>query len=128
MPARFREILNAKASTQIVITFLEGCLLAYPMDKWQEVLRRTETLATSQPDVRTFLRIFHSRASECQVDRQGRILIPENLRERAGLEKEVFIVGVGQKFEIWSRLRWDQDVEPAEERVVEIARVADIRF
>ncbi|MDP6482750.1 MAG: division/cell wall cluster transcriptional repressor MraZ, partial [Nitrospinota bacterium] len=67
-------------------------------------------------------------AADCQVDGQGRILIPEHLRTGAGLEKEVYMSGIGPKFEIWSRERWDQEVQPSQDRMVEIAENSGIGF
>ncbi len=128
VPARFRETLNAKASTQLVITFFEECLVAYPTDEWQEVVRKARELPTGQRDVRNFLRMFYANAADCQLDRQGRVLIPEHLRGGAGLEKEVLIVGLGPKFEIWGRALWEQNVESAKDRMVEIAESAGIGF
>ena len=128
VPARFRETLNAKTTNHLVITLFDGCLVAYPMDEWREVERKARELPTSQQDVRIFIRMFYANAADCQVDRQGRILIPENLRTGAGLDKEVFMVGVGPRFEIWSRERWERDVEPAQDRMVEIAESAGIGF
>lgn len=128
VPAKFRESLSVRGSNQLVITLWSRCLVAYPMDEWQEVERRARELDTSQEDVRNFLRIFYANAADCQVDGQGRILIPEHLRTDAGLEKEVLMSGIGVKFEIWSRDRWEQEVQPAQDRMVEIAAAAGIGF
>lgn len=128
VPARFREILKAKASTQLIITLFDGCLVAYPFDEWQEVERKARELSTSRRDVRIFLRMFYANAADCPMDRQGRILLPENIRKAAGLEKEVFMVGVGPKFEIWSRERWERSVETPSDKLVEIAEAAGIGF
>lgn len=128
VPARFREVLSAKASSQLVITLFDGCLAAYPFDEWQEVERKARELPTNQRDVRDILRLFYADAADCAMDRQGRILIPENLRRAAGLEKEVFMVGVGPKIEIWSRERWEQNVEAARDRMEQVSEAAGFRF
>lgn len=126
VPAKFRDSLSSRGTNQIVITLFGRCLVAYPLDEWQEVERKVSELDTSQEDVRNFLRMFYANAADCQVDGQGRVLIPEHLRIGAGLEKEVYMSGIGRKFEIWSRERWDQEVEPAQDRMVEIAATAGI--
>jgi MraZ protein len=128
VPAKFRESLSIRGSNQLVITLWGRCLVAYPMDEWQEVERRARELDTSQEDVRNFLRIFYANAADCQVDGQGRILIPEHLRTDAGLEKEVLMSGIGVKFEIWNRDRWEQEVQPTQDRMVEVAASAGIVF
>ena len=128
VPAKFRESLSIRGSNQLVITLWGRCLVAYPMDEWQEVERRARDLDTSQEDVRNFLRIFYANAADCQVDGQGRILIPEHLRTDAGLEKEVLMSGIGVKFEIWNRDRWEQEVQPTQNRMVEVAAEAGIVF
>ncbi|MFQ5693641.1 MAG: division/cell wall cluster transcriptional repressor MraZ, partial [Nitrospinota bacterium] len=104
----------------------DGCLVTYPFDEWQEVERKVRELPTGQRDVRTFIRLFYANAADCSVDRQGRILIPENLRKGAGLEKEVVMVGAGPKFEIWSRERWDRLADAAQDRLVDIAEASGI--
>ena len=128
VPAKFRESLSIRGSNQLVITLWGRCLVAYPMDEWQEVERRARELDTSQEDVRNFLRKFYANAADCQVDGQGRILIPEHLRTDAGLEKEVLMSGIGVKFEIWNRDRWEQEVQPTQDRMVEVAASAGIVF
>ena len=129
VPAKFRESLSVRGSNQLVITlWRRRCLVAYPMDEWQEVERQARKLDISQEDNLNYLRIFYANATDCQVDGQGRILIPEHLRTDAGLEKEVLMSGMGVMFEIWSRDRWEQEVLPAQDRMVEIAAAAGIGF
>ncbi len=128
VPSKFRDGLTSRGTNQIVITLFGRCLVAYPMDEWQEVERKARELDTSREDVRNFLRMFYANAADCQVDGQGRVLIPEHLRTGAGLEKEVYMSGIGPKFEIWSRERWDQEVQPSQDRMVEIAENSGIGF
>ena len=90
--------------------------------------RKARELDTSREDVRNFLRMFYANAADCQVDGQGRVLIPEHLRTGAGLEKEVYMSGFGPKFELWSRERWEQEVQPSQDRMVEIAENSGIGF
>ena len=85
VPSKFRDGLTSRGTNQIVITLFGRCLVAYPMDEWQEVERKARELDTSREDVRNFLRMFYANAADCQVDGQGRVLIPEHLRTGAGL-------------------------------------------
>src|SRR3990172_6766509 len=89
IPARFREVLNERYDSRLVVTTYDGCLIVYP---YQE---------------RVFLRFFYSSASDCPIDKLGRILIQQPLREYARLEKDVILVGAFKQFEIWSKAVWN---------------------
>ncbi|HWQ89781.1 MAG TPA: division/cell wall cluster transcriptional repressor MraZ [Desulfitobacteriaceae bacterium] len=103
MPAKFREALGVRF---IATKGLDHCLFIYPMTEWTELEQKLRTLPFTQPDVRAFVRFFFSGANECEVDKQGRILLPANLREYAQLEKEIILVGVSSRVEIWSQALW----------------------
>ncbi|MGI9951154.1 division/cell wall cluster transcriptional repressor MraZ [Moorellaceae bacterium AZ2] len=105
MPARFREELGERF---IVTRGLDNCLFVYPLKGWEEMEQKLKSLPFTRADVRAFVRFFFSGATECELDRQGRILVPGNLREYARLEKEVVIAGVSSRVEIWSRELWEQ--------------------
>ncbi|HBT47529.1 MAG TPA: cell division/cell wall cluster transcriptional repressor MraZ [Peptococcaceae bacterium] len=105
MPARFREELGERF---IVTRGLDNCLFVYPLSGWQEMEQKLKALPFTRADVRAFVRFFFSGATECELDRQGRILVPANLREYARLEKDVVIAGVSSRVEIWSRELWDE--------------------
>jgi len=106
MPSRFREELGDK----FIITkgFDDECLYAYSMDEWENIIAKLKTLPTADKDVRAFIRFFAAGAAECEADKQGRILIPQSLREHAGLVKDVFITGAITKVEIWDKDKWKQ--------------------
>ncbi|MDF2538809.1 MAG: mraZ [Herbinix sp.] len=105
IPSKFREDLG----DEFVITQgLDGCLFAYPNIEWQEFVKKLQTLPGTK-EARTLQRIFMSNAAACEVDKQGRILIPAKLRENAALDKDIVFVGVLNKVEIWSKERWDQN-------------------
>lgn len=112
MPARFREELGEKV---VVNRGLDGCLYVYTMDQWQNVYEKLKTLPSTNKDARMYQRMMLSKAAECELDSQGRILIPAGLVKLAGLEKECMIIGVASHIEIWARERWDQveEVEAA---------------
>ena len=108
IPSRFREALARRRQKVLVLTDFDSCVAAYPLDEWRRLEDRIRKQSTLQKDVRAFLRLFYSGATEMPVDPQGRLLIPPQLRERAGLTREVMIIGVLNKIEIWSKARWDE--------------------
>jgi MraZ protein len=107
IPSKFREDLGE----EFVITLgLDGCLFAYPNSEWQTFIEKLKTLPGTK-EARQLQRYFMAGAAECQVDKQGRILIPIRLRESANLEKDIVFVGVLNKIEIWDKERWDKNNE-----------------
>lgn len=103
VPAKFRETLG----DEFVVTLgLDGCLFVYPDEEWKNFVSELKNLPGSK-EARQLQRYFMAGAASCEVDKQGRILIPSKLREQAGLEKEVVFVGVLSKIEIWSKKRWE---------------------
>lgn len=104
IPVKFREAL---AEGMFVIRGLDGCLFVYPPASWQELAEKVAALPLAQENARYFSRLVYS-GSECKLDRQGRILLPAPLRQHAGIENEVVIVGVNSRLEIWSKARWQE--------------------
>ncbi|MFY9176449.1 MAG: division/cell wall cluster transcriptional repressor MraZ [Clostridiales bacterium] len=104
MPSKFRDGLGDKF---VVTKGLDHCLFVYPQNEWQELERKLRTLPLTSKDARAFTRFFFAGATECELDKQGRILIPANLREYAELTKELVIIGVASRVEIWSKEKWD---------------------
>mgnify|MGYP000902033923 FL=1 len=124
MPAKFREGLGEKF---VLTKGLDHCLFAYPNEEWGILEKKLRSLPLTSKDARAFIRFFFAGACECELDKQGRILIPANLREYAGLEKDVVIIGVSTRVEIWSKDRWDEynsasnlDHEAIVERMAEL--------
>lgn len=108
IPSLFREALARRRQKVLILTHFDSCVAAYPLDEWRQLEERIRKQSTLQKDIRAFLRLFYSGAMETAVDGQGRILIPPPLREKAGLAREVMIVGVLNKIEIWSKARWEE--------------------
>ena len=104
MPSKFREALG---STFIMTKGLDNCLFVYPQEEWQILENKLRALPLTNRDARAFVRFFFAGASECILDKQGRVLIPANLREHAKLEKEAVIIGVASRIEIWSKEEWN---------------------
>ncbi len=103
MPAKIREDIGEKF---IVTKGLDGCLFGFSQNEWTNFEEKLKTLPLTNKNARDFVRFFLSGAIECEIDKQGRFLIAGNLREFAGLEKEVVIIGVLNKIEIWSKEKW----------------------
>lgn len=103
VPAKYREELGEKF---VVTLGLDGCLFVYPDEEWQNFVRELKNLPGSK-EARQLQRYFLAGAASCEVDKQGRILIPAKLREHAGLTKDIVFVGVLSKIEIWSKERWE---------------------
>jgi len=108
LPAKYREILNLNYDNRLILTNFDHCLLAYPHEEWLKVEEKVKDLPLIKEDSRAFKRFFISGVSECNVDRQGRILIPPILRNYAKLERVVVFVGQITYFEIWNKDRWDE--------------------
>lgn len=105
VPAKYRELLGES----FVITLgLDGCLFVLPQDVWDEMEKKLMSLPMSSTNGRKVSRMFLSNALDCEFDKQGRILLPQNLRTYAGLQKDVVLVGVGNRAEIWDKDRWEQ--------------------
>lgn len=105
IPAKFREELG----DEFVLTLgLDGCLFVYPNDEWLNFVNELKGLPGSK-EARQLQRYFMAGAASCEVDKQGRFLIPQKLREHAGLDKELVLVGVLNKIEIWSKERWESN-------------------
>ncbi len=105
MPAKLREEIGDKF---IITKGLDGCLFAYSQIEWTNFEEKLKTLPLAQKNARNFVRFFLSGAVECEIDKQGRFLIPANLREHASLDKEIAIIGVGTRIEIWDKKTWKE--------------------
>lgn len=105
IPSKFRESLGEEF---VVTQGLDGCLFVYPNDEWNHLCEGLKNLPGTK-EARQLQRYFLAGAATLEVDKQGRILIPNNLREPAALEKDVILVGVLTKVEIWSKERWESN-------------------
>lgn len=118
VPHKFR---NALGERFIATKGLDTCLFVYPVGEWQQLEEKLKSLPITSADARAFVRFFFSRATECELDKQGRILLPANLREYAKLEKEVVLLGVSNRVEIWSKDEWESYSDRPENNFEEIA-------
>ncbi|SFG61616.1 MraZ protein [Lachnospiraceae bacterium C7] len=106
VPAKFREQLGASF---VVTKGLDGCLFVYSMEEWKNIEEKFRQVPLTTKNARKFTRFFFASAAQCDVDKQGRILIPASLREYADLQKEVVSVGVLTRVEIWNKDKWQED-------------------
>ncbi|MFW5875208.1 MAG: division/cell wall cluster transcriptional repressor MraZ [Myxococcota bacterium] len=131
LPSRFREVLAANGETRLVVTTgLEACLVAYPMGEWLSFEERLSALPQFDPSVAMLRRIYVSGAIECDVDKVGRVLIPQNLREHAHLQREALWAGMGRHIELWAKERFEamrtHALEDEDKRVEMARRLAEL--
>ncbi|ASB52981.1 Transcriptional regulator MraZ [Bacillus velezensis] len=118
VPAKFREGLGE----QFVLTRgLDQCLFGYPMNEWKLIEEKLKALPLTKKDARAFTRFFFSGATECELDKQGRVNIASSLLNYAKLEKECVVIGVSNRIELWSKVIWEQYTEEQEDSFAEIA-------
>lgn len=123
IPARYRGALQDEADGLVIVTIdtEERCLLMYPYPEWEEIEQKLEELPSFDPVARRVQRLLMGHATELELDRSGRILLPGLLREYAGLGQSVMLVGQGNKFEMWGESQWQMareawlDEEPGED-------------
>jgi len=118
IPAKFREELGEGA---VLTRGLDNCLFLFPSEEWSALETKLKTLPLTKGGARQFVRFLFSGATECELDKQGRINLPLNLREFATIEKDAVVIGVSNRVEIWSKEKWDSYVECAEEAFEDIA-------
>lgn len=107
IPTRYRERLQARSDGQLVVTVdRDHCLLLYPLPEWEEIEKKLVKLPSFNPQARRLQRLLVGHATELEMDGQGRVLLPQPLREFAGLNKAAVMIGQGNKFEIWDEETW----------------------
>lgn len=108
IPAQYRQAIMDEANGEVIITIdpEERCLLLYPLPQWQVIEATLEELPTFQPATRRIQRLLIGHATDLELDRNGRVLLPPLLREYAGLDKTIMLVGQGKRFEIWGESQW----------------------
>lgn len=118
MPIKFREELGNKF---IITRGLDSCLFGYSLQEWKKIESKIKSLPVTKKSARAFQRFFFSGASEVEIDKQGRINIPQALIEHAYLEKECVINGVSNRIEIWDKEKWNIQLEESKETFEEVA-------
>ncbi|MBQ3508896.1 MAG: division/cell wall cluster transcriptional repressor MraZ [Peptococcaceae bacterium] len=125
IPAKLREALG---ETFMITKGLDGCLSVYPMDQWAEFEAKLQALPMNQPSARAFARFFFSGATEGELDKQGRVMLPPNMREHAKLTKDVVIAGAGNRLEIWDKTVRDEYLAETESPEEMAAKMSDMGF
>lgn len=118
VPAKFREGLG---ESFVLTRGLDKCLFVYSMEEWEILENKLKNLPLTKKDARSFTRFFFSGAVECEVDKQGRINIPQTLRSYSVLSKECVVIGVANRIEVWSKEIWEDYITESENSFVEIA-------
>ena len=108
VPSKFRDLLGEHF---VVTKGLDGCLWVFPSDEWDLFYEKLRSLPVARKDARNFVRHFMADALDAEIDKQGRILLPQNLRDCANLEKDVVLIGTGPRIEIWDKKAWDESFE-----------------
>ncbi len=108
VPAKYREELGGSC---VLTRGIDKCLYIYPISRWEVFTDKLSKLPTSDSSARAFIRHFYANAVECDIDKQGRITIPQELRIYAKMEKELITVGLLDKIEIWSKEQWNSEEE-----------------
>jgi len=114
IPAKFREVLSTSYDPRLIVTNFDQCLWAYPVAEWLELERKVGALPQFLDEVKALQRVFVSAATECPIDKHGRILLPPSLKAYAGLDKDVVVVGMTRRIEIWSSERWEKVFKEAQ--------------
>ena len=122
IPSKFREVLGEEF---VVTKGLDGCLFVFDNNEWSAFENKLKTLPITNKDARKFVRFFLAGAASVEVDKQGRILVPGVLREFSELLKDVVLIGVGSRVEIWSKERWEgtatyEDMDEIAEHMAEL--------
>ena len=114
VPSRYRDALQSQAEGRVVVTADPSqCLLLFPLPEWEPIEKKLNSLSSFNPQTRSLQRLLVGNAHDLELDANGRILLPAMLRDFAGLEKTVVLVGQGAKFELWSETRWQAQMEQA---------------
>jgi len=122
VPAKFREELGSKC---IIAKALDECLTIYTYEEWEKFVAKLDALPTGNPNARKVKRHYFSSAAECDVDKQGRLTIPQDLKAYAGIEKELITVGSNKTIEIWSKEYWEEQLNPETGELMDASEAAE---
>lgn len=112
---RFREVLRRQYDERLMVTPWHNCLKAYPLPQWEEMEMTLRAEGKKNPNMVKLIRFMVGGVVECGLDKQGRILLPPNLRADCGIDKEVVVNGMITYFEIWDKNTWEADNKPSED-------------
>lgn len=118
VPAKLREQLGEEF---VITKGLDGCLFGYPMDEWKKFEEKLQTLPLNTKNARQLARYFLAGATTAEIDKQGRILIPQVLREFASLDKDIVLTGAGNRIEIWNKATWTEMISSYDDNMDDVA-------
>ena len=134
IPAKYRDRLRESCAGQIIVTIdLElPCLSLFPLPHWEQLERQLQGLSNTNPVHQSIKRLLLGHASECDLDKNGRVLLPAVLREHAGLDKRLLLAGMGHTFQIWDEARWNdrirEDMEAHASQQLDPEKIPDLKF
>jgi len=109
MPTRHRDRLREQSAGRVVVTVdRDQCLLLYPLPEWEQIERKIMALPSLQPQARRLQRLMVGHAADLEIDAHGRLLLPAELREFAGITRFAMLIGQGARFELWDEARWNE--------------------
>ncbi len=123
IPARFRDLLRGRYDEKLIITSAPSHLEAYPLEEWRRLEDAIGSLKMPPPEIVAYQRYFLAGGMECNLDSQNRILIPQNLREEAGIDREVILVGMLNHFEIWNKTQLQEELSKTRENFDNYSRI-----
>jgi MraZ protein len=118
IPVKYRDALGEHF---YVTKGFDRCIDIYTTDEWEKFAGKLHKLSVTKRDMRDFVRFIFGNATDVELDKQGRILLPSMLRETVGIEKEVVVMGVGNKIEIWDRATWEEHQEELAQHISDIS-------
>jgi len=118
IPAKFRKDLGERA---VITKGLEKCLVIYTTEEWEKMAQKLNSLPNSRADARNYARLMLSGASEVELDKLGRILIPDYLKNYASLKKNITVLGLSNKIEVWDSDKWEEHRQKTETAAGDIA-------
>ena len=125
IPSEFRDVLTERYDDKLVLMKnYDRCLVAYPVEEWQKIDAKIAALPQSDPMVTKYHRYFYSSAKVCELDGQGRVLVPPALKQYAGLSRDVVIIGLSNRMEIWDAETWKKETPQEDFAAVRSAMAA----
>ena len=121
VPAKFRDELGGRC---VVAKSLDKCLVIYTKEEWQKFADELDKLPKSNPETRVIKRHFHASAADCDIDKQGRLTIPQELKSYAGIDKELVTVGSNKVIEVWSKEFWNEQLDPESGELIDVSEAA----
>ena len=118
IPVKYRDALGERF---FVTKGFDSCIDIYTVDEWEKFADKLQKLSVTKRDMRNFVRFIFGNATEVELDKQGRILLPAMLRETVGIEKVVIVMGVGNKVEIWDKAKWEEHQQVISQHISEIS-------